>query len=74
MWASDELSEADGTTRLKGSTMPTQLTQIMESIDNLPALVRDRFDAARASGALIFYQTQVSILRYHDIPVNAILG
>lgn len=42
----------------------------MESIDNLPALVRNKFDAARASGALTFYQTQVSILQYNDTPVN----
>lgn len=40
----------------------------MESIDNLPALVRNKFDAARASGALTFYQTQVSILQYNDTP------
>ena len=41
----------------------------MESIVNLPALVRDKFDAARKSGALTFYETQVSVLRCHGIPV-----
>ena len=42
----------------------------MESIDNLPALVRDKFDAAQKSGALTFYETQVSVLRCHEIPVT----
>jgi hypothetical protein len=46
----------------------TQLN--MNSIDNLPAFVRDRFDTARKDGALTFYDTQVSVLRCHDIPVN----
>lgn len=44
----------------------------MDSITNLPALVRDKFDAARKCGALTFYETQVSVLRCNDTPVTSL--
>lgn len=44
----------------------------MKSIRNLPSLVRDKFIAAQKGGDLTFYQTQVSILQCHGVPVRAL--
>ena len=41
----------------------------MSPISKLPALVREKFENARAKGDLTFYETQVSLLQCNGLPV-----
>jgi hypothetical protein len=55
-------------TSILSTTSTTKMAQIPQ---NLPDLVRERFDAARASGAISFWPTEVDILQVNGIAVIA---
>lgn len=42
----------------------------LKAPSGLPKLVKTAFEKARAEGELVYYPTQVAIVRAHDVPVS----